>query len=418
MGMMRRLLIALSVTAAVLGVGILVIALWLGGRPLSPSSGRGPTVFSAPRPAELIRPSTAPIGGFETPQEELQSREEPTPDGPPLPIVRTESGHTPPLRWTQNILLVGIDRRYGRKSGGRTDTIVVAVMDRTSDHVGLVSIPRDLYVNVPDHGPARINAAYVIGQRQRRNGLAVLERVVEDTLSIPIHHKIAVDLAGFERSIDALGGVMVSVPCPIQDNFVDERMPSGRRMLDVQAGRRHMDGRTALMYVRSRHGRSDWDRARRQQAVMLGARDRLFTASGLGRIPDLWDELSESIATDMSRLEMIELAQRAAETDTRHVHGLVLGHRHTEAWVTPQNRWVLLPQFEAIDEALSDLFSAPTPGARPGHVRCPAADVALTRPDRTKLRRRLRELQQMPSPYSSSEDTGSNSDHSSSPPSP
>lgn len=416
--MIRRCLIALSSMAVVLGLGILVLALWLGGRPLAPTSGRCPTVFGAPPPTDLIAPSSTPIETHEGISAERQPSKEPPRKGPPIPIIRTESSHTPPLRWTQNVLLVGIDRRFGKSRGGRTDTIVVAVLDRTSDHVGLVSIPRDLYVNVPDHGPARINAAYVIGQQQRRNGLAVLERVVEDTLSIPIHHKIAVDLSGFERAVDALGGVTVSVPCPIQDNFVDERVPSGRRILNVETGRQHMDGPTALMYVRSRHGRSDWDRARRQQAVLLGARDRLLTANGIGRVPALWDELGDSISTDMTRLDMLELVQRAASTDSRHVHGLVLGHHHTEAWVTPENRWVLLPQFEAIDEALSDLFSAPTPGTRPQHARCPAADVALTRPDRRKLRRRLRELRQMPSPYSSSADTDSNPDHSSSPPSP
>jgi LCP family protein required for cell wall assembly len=304
------------------------------------------------------------------------------------------------LRWTLNILLVGLDRRPGTSSGGRTDTILVAVLDRTSEHVGLISIPRDLYVEVPDHGPARINAAYGIGQRQHRDGLAVLERVVEDTLSIPIHHRIAVDLAGFEHSIDAVGGVVVDVPCPIQDNFVDLRDPSGRRPLDVPAGRQLMNGTTALMYVRSRHGRSDWDRARRQQAVLVALKTRLLSAGGISLIPTIWDQLGDSIQTDMTRLDILSLTQRAAGINLQQIHGLVLGHRHTEHWTTPEGQWVLLPQFEAIDTALVGLFSEPSPSGRPEGERCPAADVALTRPNREALRRRAREIQAA-SPHSS-----------------
>lgn len=379
--MIRRSLIALSATAVALGVCILALTLWLGGRPWAAEASRGPTVFGGPPPRDLITPPSSGIGGASTLEDGARPTP-PVPGGMPFPIVRAEKQATPPLRWTLNVLLVGLDRRPGTTRGGRTDTILVAFLDRTTDHVGLVSIPRDLYVEVPDHGPARINAAYGIGQRQRRDGLALLQRVVEDTLSIPIHHRIAVDLDGFERSVDALGGVTVNVACPIQDNFVDLREASGRRSLSLEVGPQFMDGRTAAMYVRSRHGRSDWDRARRQQAVLLGMKSKLLSAGGVGRIPAVWDELGESIRTDMSRMEMLSLAQRAAQTDLRHVHGLVIGHQHTEHWTTPEGSWVLLPRFEAIDEALGELFSAPSPGARPEGVRCPAADVALTRPDR------------------------------------
>jgi LCP family protein required for cell wall assembly len=410
--MIRRGLIGLSATAFVLGACVLVLTVWLGGRPFAEASHRGPTVVDGPVPGDLIAPSSASIDGPST-LGDVRQPASPVPVTLPFPIVRTENKATPSLRWTLNVLLVGLDRRPGVTGGGRTDTILLAVMDRTSDHVGMVSIPRDLYVEIPDHGPARINAAYGIGQRQRRDGMKVLRRVVEDTLSIPIHHDIAVDLDGFERAIDALGGVTVDVTCPIEDNFLDSREPSGRRRLSLDAGPQHMDGRTAAMYVRSRHGRSDWDRARRQQALLLGMKARLLSVGGMSRGFAVWDELGESIRTDMTRMEMLGLAQRAAQVDPRHIHGLVLGHEHTEHWATPEGSWVLLPRFEAIDGALANLFSAPSPGARPGGARCPAADVALTRPDRRAVRVRVRELQGVSS-APPSVDAGSNSDHSSS----
>lgn len=425
--MLRRLLIGIGVVLIGLVAVSLALSLWLMGQPLAAPRSSPAVVSGAPCCRELIPLPTTDIQGISRHLDVL-ARQEPADGRDPIlrALTRAEPRPTPPLTRTLNCLLVGLDRRPGRGGGGRTDTIVVAVFDRGSDHIGLISIPRDLYVVVPDHGPARVNAAYNIGRRQRRDGLEVLERVVEDTLAIPIHHSIAVDLDVFERSVDALGGVTVDVPCPIQDNFVDPRTESGRRPLDVAAGRRRMDGATAAMYIRSRHGRSDWARARRQQAVLLAMRERLLSVGGIARVPALWEQFNASVMTDMSRLDLVRLAARGLGADLTHLHGLVIGHRQTEHWTTPEGRWVLLPQFEAIDEAMGELFSAPSPGQRPAGAACPAADVAMTRPDRVSLRRRLERARQRSSgSYSSNVSassssspgvTASNSDHSSSPP--
>lgn len=393
--MVRRVILCLCFVVLILVGGVVLSTFWLAGRPLAAPSSRQATVFDSPYHGDLIPLPSTDIHGI--------TRHLTVVEVPPLNrrqgrqsidavITRAEESSTPPLRRTLNCLLVGLDRRPGMHRGGRTDTLVIAVFDRASDHIGLVSIPRDLYVVVPDHGPTRINAVWSIAGRQGRNGLETLERVVEDTLAIPIHHSLAIDLGLFERSVDALGGVTVDVRCPIQDNFIDTREESGRLALDVAAGRQHMSGRTAAMYARSRHGRSDWDRARRQQAVLFGMRDRLLSLGGVGRLPSLWDEFGSSVTTEMTRLEIFRLAVRALQADGRHIHGLVIGYRQTRAWVTPEGRWVLLPEFEAIDDALSGLFSAPTPGARPSAAECPAADVALTRPNRQAARRRMHAL--------------------------
>lgn len=275
--------------------------------------------------------------------------------------------------------MAGIDRRPGAGRGGRPDTLIVAALDRRSGHVGLVSVPRDLYVEVPGHGLARINATFGIARRLGRDPMAHLRRVLEDTLSLPIRHTVLVDLAGFEALVDAVGGVTVDVPCSIRDVFVDARAASGRRTLDVEAGRRHLDGATASMYVRSRHGRSDFSRARRQQAVALGIREKLGGADGLLRLPLLLDAVSEMLTTDMSRLELLRLARRGAATEPRHLHGFVFGARETIPHRTPEGRSVLLPRYEAIDAALSKLFEAPAPGQRPRSRACPPTEIALER---------------------------------------
>ena len=283
---------------------------------------------------------------------------------------------TPVLARNTNLLLVGLDRRPGATRGGRPDTIIVASFAEEAGELGLVSIPRDLYVEIPGYGSDRINATAAAALKLGQDPGELLERVVETTLAIPIAHTVVIDLGGFERAIDAIGGVDVDVPCAIADNFVDPRQPDQRRKLDVDTGWQHMNGTTAAMYVRSRHGRSDWSRARRQQAVLLGVKRRLFSADGFTRGPALLAELEKLISTDMSRAEILALAARVLAVEPAKVHGLVIGHRETEG-VIKDGKSVLLPKAEAIRAKLETLFSAGAPGALPQHATCPAKEVAL-----------------------------------------
>lgn len=284
---------------------------------------------------------------------------------------------TPPLSNTVNFLLVGIDRRPGGGGASLTDTLIVAVLDEVSGHVGLVSIPRDLYVDIPDHPADRINTVYALARRTNQEPLRLLARVVTDTLQLPIEHVLAIDLSVFERGIDLLSGVTVEVPCAIRDRFLDARVEGGKRWLDIDAGSVRMDGVTAAMYVRSRHGRSDFSRARRQQAVLLGLKRELLGAAGLARIPALYSEFESSLETDFKRAELFSLARRALALDVSHLHGLVLTPPLTNAYRTPDGRAVLTADFVAIDAALRGLFSAPAPGSRAPRSACEPKDAAL-----------------------------------------
>jgi hypothetical protein len=149
-------------------------------------------------------------------------------------------------------------------------------------------------------------------------------------------------------------------------------------VLDVDAGRQRMDGVTAAMYARSRHGRSDFSRARRQQALLLGLRAELFKVGGMLRVPVLWNEFERSITTDLRRIELFSLARRALDTKPAELHGLVLAPPLTRGFRTPDGRAVLLPERDAIDTALGALFSAPAPGSQPEAARCEPKEAALT----------------------------------------
>ncbi len=232
------------------------------------------------RPLELVDGGPAD-GGHDTTDRDLA--EPPAEFRPERPVERVS---TPLLANAEAYLLLGVDHTRGR--WGRADSIVVAFFDDESGHVGVVSIPRDLLVEVPDHGPARINATLRIAVRAGDDPLEVMRGVVGEVLDAPIDHVLVGDLEAFERSIDGLGGIVVDVPCSIRDRFHDPRVEGGRRMLDVEAGERPMNGVTAAMYVRSRHGRSDWDRARRQQAVLAGLRRRLREVGPTGPAGCRW----------------------------------------------------------------------------------------------------------------------------------
>ncbi len=371
----RNRLAALSSTlprwralAAAIAAGLGVIAWWLY-QPAQAQELRVDTTLE-PRPKlvssvaaaaiETSSPSVAPIASIPL-----------VPPAPPpeKPVIRLPAG-------ANTTLLVGIDRRPDAKGAGLADTILVAILDETRQRAGVVSIPRDLWVTIPDYGENRINVIPSVARAQKKPMLELFARVIEDTLGLPIAHGIFVDLGVFERVVDAVGGVEVAVPCPIIDSFHDTRMPGGRRKLDLAEGLALLDGPTAAMYVRSRHGRSDFGRARRQQAVLLGLRDRLLSIGGFVRVPELYSAVEESISTDLRRYELVDLARRVLSLDRGKLHGLVLSPPLTRAHATDDGKAVLLPDRDAITAALLALPRAGAPG-EPLKVPCPPADAAL-----------------------------------------
>ncbi|MCB9611913.1 MAG: LCP family protein [Sandaracinus sp.] len=303
--------------------------------------------------------------------------------GPPEPPSDREVERAPRagLRRGRD-LIAGIDRT--RSGGfGRTDTLVVALFDDATGHVGLVSIPRDLLVDVPGHGLARINATLRIASRLGVDPVATLRRVVGDVLGFEIDHAILGDLDVFEQTVDALGGVEVDVPCPMVDDFLDPRTESGRRVLRVDAGRVRMDGATAAMYARSRHGRSDWDRARRQQALLFAMRGRVRELGAAAWLPVL-RTASEHVTTDLTRLELLALVRRVASVREERLHGILLGHREVipaaprkaSGWCGPTK-----PPSRVRSKGSS------TPPRRQRHTHAPGAKRSTPRCVRAKRRR-------------------------------
>jgi polyisoprenyl-teichoic acid--peptidoglycan teichoic acid transferase len=251
-----------------------------------------------------------------------------TPDATPPhtpPTASPRAGATPPGGMI-NVLFVGIDR--GLMDNTNTDTILLASFDRETDRIVMISLPRDtaqvpLYTGGTWNG--KINALYHYAASNPvefpDGGMGTLVRQVEFLIGVPIHYYASIEMAGFWGMIDLVGGVDVVLERPIRDP-VYHHTP-GERGFFMEPGPHHLDGRTALAYVRSRHGpgNSDYVRARRQQQVLLGLRERLHDPAVLLNMPALLEAASEMVRTDvpLDRIpEFVELVQASAGAEAEN----------------------------------------------------------------------------------------------------
>jgi LCP family protein required for cell wall assembly len=264
-----------------------------------------------------------------------------------------------------NILLLGIDKRDDEPiAGTRSDTIMVASIDPQTKSVALVSIPRDLWVNIPgctaaagcEGGQQRINVAHAVG------GPELARTTVTSDFGIPIQFYARVDFRGFEQLIDAVGGVVVDVDWPVKD---DEYPTAdyGYQRIYFGPGPQLMDGASALEYARSRHGMSDFARAGRQQKVLVSLRNRALQMDMLSRAPELVGIIQNSLSTDISPVQMLSLAKLMSQIDRDHISDLVIDTNY----VTP---------FKGVDGA--DLLRPNTPAIRAAFA---AAQRAAAQPE-------------------------------------
>jgi polyisoprenyl-teichoic acid--peptidoglycan teichoic acid transferase len=207
-------------------------------------------------------------------------------------------------------LLIGTDEGPGRE-GARADAIVLVRTDPDEHRISLLSIPRDLRVEIPGYGMNKVNAAYSFG------GAALTIDTVEALTGVPVNHVAVVDFASFGELIDALGGVTIDVPKPILSNRFDCPYSSKARCdrwdgWQFKAGEQTMDGRRALIYSRIRENQldpseSDLTRGGRQQQVVQAITGEISGISGFFRMPFIGKDVMRPLATDLSTNEIIQL---------------------------------------------------------------------------------------------------------------
>lgn len=287
-----------------------------------------------------------------------------------------------------NILILGVDQRPGERGPWRTDTMIVVSVDPVSKSAGMLSIPRDLWIGIPGQGNDRINTAYVIGDLTKYpgGGPALAKKVVQDNLGEPIHYYVRVNFTAFQQFVDLIGGVDVYVEHEINDPAYPD-MDYGYDPLRIPAGWQHMDGALALKYARTRHAGSDFERAHRQQQVMLAVRDRVtrldLVPTLLPRAREIASSLGNSIQTDLTLDQLVRLAQLGNEIDRAHIRTATIDETMTRSWTTPQGASVLVPDRTEMSVLHSLIFAPAASGDEATQLAAESARIVVLNGTRT-----------------------------------
>jgi LCP family protein required for cell wall assembly len=287
-----------------------------------------------------------------------------------------------------SVLLLGIDQRQGEKAGEdyfRTDTMLLLSLDPVAKTGVMLSIPRDLWVTIPDFGIGeisdRINTANFFGDRYKYpgGGPALAMRTVQKNMGIPVQHYVRLNFTAFEDFVDRIGGIDVVVP----EDIYDPEYPTedyNIEVFQISAGPQHLDGPTALKYARTRHTPgSDFDRVKRQQQVILAVRDKV---TNLGLLPQLLPQLPEmyglyrdSVQTDLSFDQLACLAMLSQDVPRDRIRSAAIDQNYTTNGTTPEGAQVLIPNWDKIGELMLSLYAppaSPAPGAPTATPGAPA----------------------------------------------
>jgi LCP family protein required for cell wall assembly len=305
-----------------------------------------------PAPAELTLEAEAAQAGI-SPEDIGALGETPMqPENSPAPVPWDGSTRV-------NLLMMGLDYRdWESYDVPRTDTMILLSLDPANRSIGILSIPRDLWVAIPGFDMSKINQAYRLGEVYGTPGggpgLAI--ETVEELLGMEIDYYAQVDFGAFERFIDELGGITITVPEAIE---VDPLGDNNNQVLD--AGEQTLPGYLALAYARARNtAGSDFDRAERQHQVILAIRDQILSAEMLPELatnaPRLYQSLAAGVRTNLTMLQAVRMAWIAQQIPEENIHRGVIGVDQVEFDFSFDGQDILRPIPEAILQLRDQVF--------------------------------------------------------------
>jgi len=268
------------------------------------------------------------------------------------------------------ILLIGLDYRDWTAGEGapRSDTMILLTIDPLTKTAGMMSIPRDMWVNIPGFGYSRINTAYSSGEGNKLPGggpgLAV--KTVEQFIGVPIQYYAQIDFYTFIQFIDLIGGV---------DVYSDQRLvldpigPGKDKLVITCCGMRTLNGEKALAYARTRHTEGgDIDRAKRQQKVILGIRNKVLDPQNfpilLGKANQFYDEFSAGIKTNMPFETALQLGVLARDIPVESIKQGVIDYTMVSldnVTLGGQNASIMKPFPDKIRELRDQIFTSGGP---------------------------------------------------------
>lgn len=254
-----------------------------------------------------------------------QSQEETPVQGAPTPTISALTDIPEPWNGTDRVtvLLMGLDLRDWEAGVGapRTDSMMLVTIDPVTLDAGMLSLPRDLWVEIPGYDHGRINTAYALGEQDRYpgGGPALAKATVENFIGVPVQYYAQIDFQTFVDFIDDLGGLDLYV----RDTITLDPLGPDNTVV-IHEGAEHFGGDMVLAYARERHSEGgDFDRARRQQQVALAIRDavlnRDMVASLVANAPEMYNRYASGIRTNLTLEQMIQLGLLALQVDIHEV---------------------------------------------------------------------------------------------------
>lgn len=267
-----------------------------------------------------------------------------------------------------NILLIGMRGNNMAGGGLLADTIMVTAVKPAENKVALISIPRDLYVSDPgSSSQSKVNAIHAKYENKGEGqGMDMMKQAVSNVTGLPIHYAVRIDFRGFTEMVDAVGGVDIYLNQPFAEptQFVGEEALN----FSLPAGKNHLDGQKALFFVRARYTSSDFERAKRQQQVLIALKDKLLslgTLSDFGKVNNILNILGDDVRTDMDISEMKKFFELANQTHDPQIKQRVFdtseeGLLYASKADTPGGKtYILLPaggNFDKIHDACKNIF--------------------------------------------------------------
>ncbi|HEC21849.1 MAG TPA: LytR family transcriptional regulator [Chloroflexi bacterium] len=281
------------------------------------------------------------------------------------------------------ILLLGIDERQLESGPWRTDTMILLTVDPDTRTAGMLSIPRDLWVEIPGYGVYdRINTAHFRGDADRYpggGGPALAMQTVQYNLGVPVNYYVSVNFYAFVKIIDHIGCIPITVPETIDDPTFPAPEGYGYAPFYLEAGDYCLGGETLLQYARTRATfGGDFDRAARQQQVIRAIRDHVLSTGQLptliAQAPEIYAEVQQGISTNLSLQQMIQLAWLAAEIPDENICSAVINGQYVNPATLADGSQVLVPDWVKVRQLVLDVYNGT--GVCDPDVRAQQEDLA------------------------------------------
>ena len=265
------------------------------------------------------------------------------------------------------VLMMGLDYRdwEAGEPASRTDSMMLMTIDPVSNTAGMLSIPRDMWVYVPGFDYAKINTAYYLGEINNLpgGGPALAVQTVEQFLGVPIDFYAQIDFNAFIKFIDEIGCLDIKIRTPI----TIDPLGSGNTKT-LQPGTQPLCGADALAYARQRHtDGGDFDRAQRQQDVVMAVRNQIFNLNMLpgliAKSPKLYADIASGVRTNLTLSQVVQLAVLAQKVPKQSIKQAVIGTDDTQIAMSADGLSILIPVPDNIRIARDSVFATGGPVA-------------------------------------------------------